>query len=80
MRIVAEYPNSDYKITVFSWNSKYLIKFEKGMFEQTYKVSEMDVTGDDDITRLVQDELFLSEVKLKFKEMNNSLNAALNKL
>ncbi|MFN8417325.1 MAG: hypothetical protein U0U66_13420 [Cytophagaceae bacterium] len=80
MRVVAEYPGSDYKITIFSWNGKYLVKFEKGVFEQTYKISEMDVTGDDDIKKLIEDEGFINEIRERFKEMNRTLNEALNRL
>ncbi|MCU0415600.1 MAG: hypothetical protein MUE33_00310 [Cytophagaceae bacterium] len=80
MRIVAEYPGLDHKITIFSWNGKYLVKIEKGVFEQTYKISEMDVTGDGDIKQLVEDEQFLAAIKDRFKEMNKSLNEALNRL
>jgi hypothetical protein len=80
MRIVAEYPSVDFKITVYSWNGKYLLKIEKGMFEQTYKISEMDVTGDDDVKKIVEDSIFVQEVKSRFKEMNSSLNDALNRI
>jgi hypothetical protein len=80
MRIVAEYPNVDFKITVYSWNGKYLLKIEKGMFEQTYKISEMDVTGDDDVKKIIEDEAFVQEVKSRFREMNSSLNDALNRI
>jgi hypothetical protein len=80
MRIVAEYPSVDFKITVFSWNGKYLLKIEKGMFEQTYKISEMDVTGDDEVKKIVEDATFVEEVKERFKNMNLSLNGALNRI
>ena len=80
MRIVAEYPSVDFKITVYSWNGKYLLKIEKGMFEQTYKISEMDVTGDEDVKKIIEDETFVQEVKSRFREMNSSLNDALNRI
>lgn len=80
MRTVAEIPHVDFKITVFAWNNKYIIKLEKGNYEQTYKVSEMDVSGDQDIFKLVNDENFIQTAKAKFKEMNASLNEALNRL
>ncbi len=80
MRVVAEYPNVDFKITVFSWNGKYLLKIEKGMFEQTYKISEMDVTGDEEVKKIVEDPAFVEEVKNRFKNMNISLNDALNRI
>ncbi len=80
MRTVAEIPHSDFKITVFAWNNKYIIKLEKGNFEQTYKVSEMDTNGDEDIHKLINDESFIEAAKERFKNMNLHLNEALNRL
>lgn len=80
MRVVAEFSQPDLKITIFSWNGKFLLKFERGMYEQTYKVSEMDLTGDDEIKKLVLDEEFLKNVRQRFQEMNSSLNMALNRI
>ncbi|HEY8401488.1 MAG TPA: hypothetical protein VIK89_09515 [Cytophagaceae bacterium] len=80
MRVVAEIPHVEFKITVYSWNGKYLLKLEKGMYEQTYKISEMDVAGDEDVKSIIQDEAFIASAKERFKEMNKSLNQALNNL
>jgi len=80
MRTIAEIPHSDFKITVFAWNNKYIIKLEKGNFEQTYKVSEMDMSGDDDVLKIIKDEEFINAAKERFKDMNQSLNNALNRL
>jgi hypothetical protein len=80
MRTILELPQPDFKVTVFAWNNKYIIKLEKGNFEQTYKISELDVTGDEDIKLLVQDEAFVQAAKQRFIEMNASMNSALNNL
>lgn len=80
MRTVAEIPHSDFKITVFAWNNKYIIKLEKGNYEQTYKVSEMETSGDADILKIINDESFILNAKERFKGMNQSLNEALNRL
>ena len=80
MRVVAEIPNQNLKITIFSWNGKYLLKFEKGMYEQTYKISEMDINGDDEIKQIANDPEFVAEAMERFKDMNKGLNDALNKL
>jgi hypothetical protein len=76
MRVIADIPHPDLKITLFSWNNKYLIKLERGMMEQTYKVSELDVTGVEDVRRLL-DEEFLSSVLRRFDEMNDAFYQAL---
>lgn len=80
MRVVGEFSKPDLKITVFSWNGKYLLKFERGMYEQTYKVSEMDIYGDDEVIKLINDESLLAEVRARFLEMNKSLNEAMNRV
>jgi hypothetical protein len=75
MRVVAEIPNPDMKITVFSWNGKYLIKLEKGPLEQTFKVDEMDVTGADDVRQML-DETFLQQALARFRDMRQDLQQA----
>ena len=80
MRVVAEIPHNNLKITVFAWNGKYLLKLEKGMYEQTYKISEMDVIGDDDIKALATDPVFVNSAIERFIEMNKGLNEALNRI
>lgn len=80
MRVISEIPYNDFKVTIFSWNSKYLVKIEKGMYEQTFKISEMDVTGDEEIKLLTSDKEFMETVITRFLDMNKSLNAALNRI
>lgn len=80
MRVVAEIPSEHFKVTVYSWNGKYLVKFERGNYEQTYKVSEMDLTGDEDIKKLIQDELFLKSVAERFNEMSKTFRESIDKL
>ncbi|MCB2407153.1 hypothetical protein [Hymenobacter lucidus] len=78
MRQLADIPHPDAKITLFSWNGKYLIKLEKGPLEQTYKVSEMDVTSEADIRTLL-DEEFIAAAVQRFAQMNQDLQAAFNR-
>jgi hypothetical protein len=75
MRVVAEIPNPEMKITVFSWNGKYLIKLEKGFLEQTYKVDEMEVLGEADVRQML-DETFLSRALGRFRDMGQDLREA----
>ena len=74
MRQLADIPHPEVKITLFSWNGKYLIKLEKGPLEQTYKVSEMDVTSDEEVRALL-DEDFMQAVLNRFRQMNQDLQA-----
>lgn len=75
MRIVAEIPHPQTKITVFSWNNRYLIKFEFGFLEQTYKIAEMDLTSEADLEAILS-EAFIATVMKRFKEMAGDFGAA----
>lgn len=79
MRVIGEIPHEACKITVFAWNNKYLIKLERGPIEQTFKVPEMDVTGDDDINEML-DGPFMKKAIARFDEMESSLMEAMEKL
>ncbi|MDH4471862.1 MAG: hypothetical protein QE487_04595 [Fluviicola sp.] len=57
MRVVADIPHPKYKIQVFLYNAKYMVKIELGQFEQVYKIAEGDVTGLEDVKRMVNEEL-----------------------
>lgn len=79
MRTVAEIPHPDCKITIFSMNQKFIIKFEKGNLEQTYKIAEMSVTdGVNGIFQIVDDE-FIQKITAQFEEMRNSFFEAYNR-
>ena len=79
MRIVGEISHRDCKITLFSWNNRYLIKLVAGFLEQTYKVNQFDITSEDDLYRIV-DAPFISEALDRFKEMNISLRSAMERV
>jgi hypothetical protein len=69
MRIVAELPNPDFKITIMSMNQKFIIKLEQGSLEQVYKVPEMDLTDGVNSVFELLDEVFLKTVSARFFEM-----------
>ncbi|MEQ8575321.1 MAG: hypothetical protein RLN97_10315 [Fulvivirga sp.] len=73
MRVIKEINKPNYRITVFNWNGKYLIKFEQGDLEQTFKISEFDVANEDDIYALLTDD-FNNEVVKNFRSMNDIIN------
>ncbi len=70
MRLVRELSRPDCKITIFSWNNRYLIKLEQGILEQTFKIPETDVTREEDLVSLL-DAKFLHQASLRFLEMGN---------
>jgi hypothetical protein len=75
MRLVRELINPDFKITIFSWNNRYLIKLEQGFLEQTFKVPEMDVLTEEDLYSILDAE-FLQQANSRFREMGHSLYEA----
>jgi len=80
MRVIAELPHPDCKITLFNMNQKYIIKFEQGTLEQSYKLSELDLTGGgaNEIFQLL-DEEFIASVVERFKSMRTDFSAAYNR-
>ena len=72
MRVVKEMTLGEIRVSVFSWNSKYIFKYELGPMEQTFKVSETDILEDSELDGFLDGE-FLEEVQGRFKEMGESL-------
>lgn len=79
MRVVKEFSQEDIRISVFSWNNKYIIKFELGPMEQTFKLSEMDVMDEADLQIFWTGDFF-DNVKNRFKEMGRSFRAEVENL
>jgi hypothetical protein len=69
MRIIAELPHPDFKISILNMNQKFIIKIEKGSIEQSYKIPEMDLTDGVNSVFEILDEAFLKTVSLRFEEM-----------
>lgn len=78
MRVVGEIHHPECKITLLSWNNRYLVKIEQGFFEQTFKINVTDLTSDEDLTALV-DEQFIAECLDRFPKMHESLVSAMSR-
>ena len=76
MRVLAELPHPDCKITIFSMNQKYIIKLEKGIFEQIYKLSELDIPDGVNGIFQILDAEFMEGVSRRFNEMRDDFNGA----
>lgn len=72
MRVVAELPRPDCKITIFSMNMKFIIKFEQGNLEQIYKIAELDITGGVNGVFKLLDEDFIGKVVANFRLMHEN--------
>lgn len=75
MRVVKEIAHPQCKITIFSWNNRYLIKLEQGTLEQTFKIDQYDIADEDELIRMI-DEEFLKRALNRFLEMGQSLHEA----
>lgn len=80
MRVIAELPHPECKITLFNMNQKYIIKFEQGTLEQSYKLSELDLSGGgaNEIFQIL-DEAFIATVVERFKSMRADFMSAYNR-
>lgn len=79
MRIINEFLKDEIKITLFHWNNRYLIKLEWQLFEQTYKVSEWDVTSENELLEIMDDD-FMNAAKKSFHEMATALGKSMQRL
>lgn len=77
MRVVEEIVRPESKITIYAWNGKFIIKFEQDILEQTYKVSELDLTGESDVKAILS-EAFISKVEQRFVQMRQEFYTALD--
>lgn len=79
MRVVKEFVQEEIRVSVFSWNNKYIVKFELGPMEQTFKVNETDILEEQDLESFFSGDFF-EQVKLRFEEMGKSLRSQLENL
>ncbi|WP_299291485.1 hypothetical protein [uncultured Mucilaginibacter sp.] len=79
MRVIAELPHPEFKVSIFYMNGKFITKFEKGVFEQTYKVAEMDLTDGVNSVFELLDEDFMKTVAKRFEEMLQDFRATYKK-
>ncbi|MBM3451845.1 MAG: hypothetical protein FJX84_01755 [Bacteroidetes bacterium] len=77
MRLIKEIPHERYRISIHNYNEKYLIKIELGQFEQTFKISEIDVQSLEDLERMVTSTL-LSNCLHRFVQMREDWENAFN--
>ncbi len=79
MRVLAELPHPDCKITIFGMNQKFIIKFEQGNLEQSYKLAETDVVDGVNGVFEILDEEFIHKVLKSFVTMRADFIEVYNK-
>ena len=75
MRVIDEIPHERFKIQIFNYNSKYIVKIELGQFEQSFKIGEIDVMGLDEVKGMVTQE-FLRGCLKRFITMREDLETS----
>ena len=70
MRYIKDIANNNFKISIYQWNNKYIIKIESGMFEQTYKIDQYEVENVEEIEKCI-DKVFLDTVMKNFDKMES---------
>ena len=79
MRVLAELPHPDCKITIFGMNQKFIIKFEQGNLEQSYKIAESDVLNGVNGVFEILDEQFINHILQSFTRMRTGFNDTYNR-
>jgi hypothetical protein len=74
MKVLKDIPSEYCKITLFWWNQKYILKFEKYQLEQTFKISELDVTSQNEVEQLVENKDFIKKTLKRFEEMRQDIS------
>ncbi len=79
MRIIAELPHPEFKISILNMNNKFIVKIEQGNLEQSYKIADADlVEGVNSVFELL-DEGFLKTVSARFTEMRKDFRESFNR-
>jgi len=68
VRLIKDIPHEKYKIQLFQYNGKYILKIELGQFEQTYKIGDTDVYGVEDVEKMITPQLLKNSLN-RFVEM-----------
>jgi hypothetical protein len=77
MKIIGDIPHPVYKVTLYAWNNRYLLKIEHGMYEQTYKVDETEVDSAETFRHLLASD-FGQKVRQVFISMQEAWEKGLD--
>jgi len=68
MRIVDNIPHESMSISIFQMNDKYMVKFEAGPMEQTFKFSIEEMKSVDNLKTKITTE-FIETTRKRFNDM-----------
>ena len=78
MRYIKDIANNKFKISIYQWNNKYIIKVESGAYEQTYKIDQYEVANVEEIEKCI-DDVFLESIEMRFDMMNRDFFESLTR-
>tara|TARA_Y100001949_G_C15937190_1_gene308462 strand:+ start:788 stop:1021 length:234 start_codon:yes stop_codon:yes gene_type:complete len=73
MRIINSFIKENIRVTIFDFDLKFVIKFEFGSLEQTYKVDKLEFKDHLDLEEKI-DEKFIKSVNKRFDRMSKDLS------
>jgi hypothetical protein len=80
MRYLGDIPHQQFKIGLYAWNQKYIVKVETNLYEQIFKVSQMDFVGtEDDFKTMMADGVFVESLIERFQQMHGDFQELLNR-
>ena len=72
MRIIDSIPHPSMSISIFNMNDKYIVKFEAGPMEQSFKFHTDQIGSLENLKLLINDS-FIEKVKVRFIQMKDTL-------
>jgi hypothetical protein len=79
VRVIADIPHPRYKIQIFLYNAKYMVKIELGQYEQTFKIAESEVAGLEEVKRMISEQLLKNSLQ-RFLTMRSDWEDAFRNL
>lgn len=74
MHFVKEISHKSMRISLFEWNSKYILKFETPDLEQSFKFSVLDFSNQKEIEELATSSSFQDSVLQNFTNMYKAMS------
>ena len=76
MKFLNKIPHVDVDISVYEWNSKYIVKFEWNGYEQSYKISQLEVASKAEVEAALTP-AFIAQIVERFEAMQEQWDEAL---
>jgi hypothetical protein len=68
MRIIDSIPHPSISISIFNMNDKYIVKFEAGPMEQSFKFQTEQVKSVENLKKMINAD-FIETVRMRFNDM-----------